>query len=492
VRPRGGRRDRQISPHGDQAVYDALVRLARISRCVIRWWRARANFGNVDGDNPPRCATPKQGSPTRPRRCWKGWTKTQSISARRMTALRKSLLFSRRRIPICWRTLERHRSRHGDLDPAAQSGRAVRRDHRADRKSKHPRRHAAEICERPRFPHRRHYCRRLRVDRRSLPHGHGSFASAPAGTRRTASAALPARRRSGSYQIQKAKLIERIAELIEQKKVPLLDDVHDESAEDIRIVLMPKSRVVEPELLMEQLFRQTDLESRIPLNMNVLDKGLVPARDEPEGGACAFVAHRREVLERRTKHRLEKIAARLEVLEGYLAVYLNLDKVIKIIRGEDEPKPVLMKAFKLTENQAEAILNMRLRSLRKLEEMEIAPSTTRSPKEEKELKKLLGSDTLKSGRMIAELKGSTPSSASRPRSANAARRSPRPSCREDRGDRRRSRCHCLGGRARAHHHRLFGEGLAARLQGHQEPSDAIKYREATARASGSTPRRPTN
>ena len=155
---------------------------------------------------------------------------------------------------------------------------------------------------------------------------------------------------------------------------------------------------------MEQLFRQTDLESRIPLNMNVLDKGLVPRVMSLKEALLAFVDHRREVLERRSKHRLEKIAARLEVLEGYLAVYLNLDKVIKIIRTEDEPKPVLMKAFKLTENQAEAILNMRLRSLRKLEEMEIRAEHDALTKEQKELKKLLGSDKLKSERLIAELK----------------------------------------------------------------------------------------
>ena len=230
-------------------------------------------------------------------------------------------------------------------------------------------------------------------------------ASAPAGTRKTARAActrlvvdqIP-------YQVQKAKLIERIAELIEQKKVPLLDDVHDESAEDIRIVLTPKSRVVEPELLMEQLFRQTDLESRIPLNMNVLDKGLVPRVMSLKEALQAFVDHRREVLERRSNHRLEKIATRLEVLEGYLAVFLNLDKVIKIIRSEDEPKPVLMKAFKLTENQAEAILNMRLRSLRKLEEMGIRAEHDALIKEQKELKKLLGSDKQKSERLIAEMK----------------------------------------------------------------------------------------
>jgi topoisomerase IV subunit A len=206
------------------------------------------------------------------------------------------------------------------------------------------------------------------------------------------------------YQVQKSKLIERIAELLEQKKLPLLDDVRDESAEDVRLVLVPKTRTVEPELLMEQLFRSSDLEARIPLNMNVLDGGTVPRVMSLREVLAAFIAHRRQVLERRTEHRLEKIATRLEILEGYLAVYLNLDKVIKIIREEEEPKPKLIKAFSLTDNQAEAILNMRLRSLRKLEEMEIRKEHAALAKEQKDLRKLLGSDALKAEKLTDEIK----------------------------------------------------------------------------------------
>jgi topoisomerase-4 subunit A len=206
------------------------------------------------------------------------------------------------------------------------------------------------------------------------------------------------------YQVQKSKLIERVAELLELKKLPLLDDIQDESAEDIRIVLTPKTRMVEPDILMEQLFRASDLEARIPLNMNVLDKGLVPKVMGLKDVLAAFAAHRREVLERRSNFRLEKIAARLEMLEGYLVAFLNLDKVIKIIRTEDEPRPVLMKAFKLNENQADAILNMRLRSLRKLEEMEIRGEHDKLTKERKELIRLLGSEKLKSEKLIEELR----------------------------------------------------------------------------------------
>jgi len=205
------------------------------------------------------------------------------------------------------------------------------------------------------------------------------------------------------YQVQKAKLIERIAQLIEEKKLPALDDVRDESTEDIRVVLVPKSRTVEPEMLMEQLFRQTELESRISLNLNVLDKGVTPRVMSLREALEAFLEHRRDVLGRRTRHRLAHIADRLEVLDGYLAVYLNLDKVIKIIRTTDEPKPKLIAAFKLTDRQAEAILNMRLRALRRLEEMQLRDDHTALTKEQKELKRLLGSEKLQSEKLIEEI-----------------------------------------------------------------------------------------
>jgi len=205
------------------------------------------------------------------------------------------------------------------------------------------------------------------------------------------------------YQVQKAKLIERIAQLIDEKKLSALDSVRDESTEDVRIVLTPKSRAIEPEILMEQLFRQTDLETRIPLNLNVLDKGVTPKVMSLREALMAFLDHRREVLERRSRHRLARIAERLEVLEGYLAVYLNLDKVIRIIRTEDEPKPKLMKAFKLNDHQAEAILNMRLRALRKLEEQQIKTEHDALTKEQKELKRLVGSEKLQAERLVGEI-----------------------------------------------------------------------------------------
>src|SRR5690606_38959691 len=173
------------------------------------------------------------------------------------------------------------------------------------------------------------------------------------------------------YLVQKSRLIEKIAELLLARKLPLLEDVRDESAEDVRIVLVPKSRAVDPSVLMESLFRLTELESRIPLNMNVLSRGRVPNVLSLAEVLRQWLDHRKEVLLRRSRHRLAEIERRLEILGGYLIAYLNIDEVIRIIREEDEPKQVMIVRFDLTDTQAEAILNMRLRALRKLEEFEI-------------------------------------------------------------------------------------------------------------------------
>ena len=193
------------------------------------------------------------------------------------------------------------------------------------------------------------------------------------------------------WLVQKSRLVEKLAELINEKKLPLVADVRDKSAEDIRLVIEPRSRSVDAELMMESLFKLTELEARISLNMNVLVKGRVPQVLGLAEALREWLDHRREVLLRRSKHRLAEIEHRLEVLGGYLVAYLNLDKVIKIIRKEDEPKPVLMKTFKLSEVQAEAILNMRLRNLRKLEEIEIRAEDKALREERTKLKSLIGS-----------------------------------------------------------------------------------------------------
>ncbi len=205
------------------------------------------------------------------------------------------------------------------------------------------------------------------------------------------------------YQVQKSRLVEKIAELMQAKKLPLLEDIRDESAADIRLILEPRSRSIEPDMLMEMLFQHTDLESRFGLNLNVLNADIVPGVMDLRTALQSYLDHRHDVLVRRSKNRLEKIAHRLEVLAGYMIVYLNLDEVIAIIRSEDEPKPVLMKRWKLTETQAEAILNMRLRSLRRLEEMAIRQETEALEKEQKELNQLLKSKDKRWARIADEI-----------------------------------------------------------------------------------------
>src|SRR5512143_4146439 len=388
-------------PHGDVAVYDALVRLAQDFALRYPLIEGQGNFGNVDGDNAA----------------------AMRYTESRLTEAAQALLEGLDENAVDFRPTYDGEEEEPVVLPAAfpnllangSSGIAV------GMATSIPPHNLGELCQAlialidnpkvqdrtlfkfvkgPDFPIGGVLIDSAETIAEAYKTGRGGFRvrahwtkeEGARGTYQIVIDEIP-------YQVQKAKLIERIAELLEQKKLPLLDDVHDESAEDVRIVLTPKSRSVEAEILMEQLFRQTDLEARYPLNMNVLDKGLVPKVMSLREALQAFIDHRREVLERRTTHRLEKIAARLEILEGYLAVYLNLDKVIKIIRTEDEPKPKLVKAFALNETQAEAILNMRLRSLRKLEELEIRAEHEALTKEQKELKKLLGSDVLKSEKL---------------------------------------------------------------------------------------------
>ncbi|HWU54803.1 MAG TPA: DNA topoisomerase IV subunit A [Rhizomicrobium sp.] len=393
-------------PHGDQAIYDALVRLAQEFSVRYPLVDGQGNFGNIDGDNAA----------------------AMRYTESRMTEAASELLSGLDEDAVDFRTTYDGETQEPVVLPAAfpnllangSSGIAV------GMATNIPPHNLGELCaatialienpaiqdrsllkfvKGPDFPTGGILVEEQASIAEAYKTGKGSFRvrarwekeEGARGAWQIVVTEIP-------YQVQKSKLIERIAEALEQKKLPLLDDVHDESAEDIRIVLTPKSRTVDPEILMEQLFRASDLEARISLNMNVLDKGLVPKVMSLKEVLAAFAAHRREVLERRSAFRLEKIKGRLEVLEGYLAVFLNLDKVIKIIRTEDEPKPKLMKAFSLTEVQAEAILNMRLRSLRKLEEMEIRREHDSLTKERKDLTRLLGSEKLKSEKLIEELK----------------------------------------------------------------------------------------
>ena len=206
------------------------------------------------------------------------------------------------------------------------------------------------------------------------------------------------------YQVPKGKLIEQLANLIGEKKLPILEDVRDESDERIRIVLVPKSRNVDPEMLKESVYKLTDLESRFSLNLNVLDATRTPMVMGLKELLTHWTASQIDILQRRTRHRLAKIADRLELLAGYIIAYLNLDRVIQIIRTEDEPKPVMMAEFELTDRQAEAILNMRLRSLRKLEEMELKREQEGLLAEQAELQALLESPARQRTRLKRDLK----------------------------------------------------------------------------------------
>ena len=393
-------------PHGDQAIYDALVRLAQDFSVRYPLVDGQGNFGNVDGDNAA----------------------AMRYTESRMTEAASALLAGLDEDAVDFRTTYDGETREPVVLPAAfpnllangsngiavgmatsipphNLGELVAATIALIEDPDIQDRSLLKFVKGPDFPTGGIVVEDQATIADAYKTGRGAFRvrarwekeDAARGAWQIVVTEIP-------YQVQKSKLIERVAELLEQKKLPLLDDIQDESAEDIRIVLTPKSRTVEPEILMEQLFRLSDFEARISLNMNVLDKGLVPKVMSLKEVLSAFADHRREVLERRSRHRLDKIAARLEILEGYLAVFLNLDKVIQIIRNEDEPKPVLMKTFKITEVQADAILNMRLRSLRKLEEMEIRGEHTALTKEQAGLTKLLGSEKLKSDKLIAELR----------------------------------------------------------------------------------------
>ncbi len=381
-------------PHGDQAIYDALVRLAQDFAVRYPLVDGQGNFGNVDGDNAA----------------------AMRYTEARMTDVARLLLDGIDEDAVDFRPTYDGSDREPIVLPGAfpnllangSAGIAV------GMATNIPPHNAAELCDAA-----LHLIKTPKAHIGTLvdlvkgpdlptggiivePHeniveayrtGRGSFRvrarwsveQQGRGTWIAVVTEIP-------YQVQKSRLVEKIAELIEARKLPLVAEVRDELAEDIRLVIEPKSRTVDAALMMESLFRLTDLETRIPLNLNVLSRGVVPKVMSLGEVLNEWLAHRREVLVRRTKYRLEQIRHRLEVLDGYLIAYLNLDKVIRIIRTEDEPKPVLIKTFKLTDVQAEAILNMRLRSLRKLEEFEIRGEHDTLSTEQKSLNALLRSD----------------------------------------------------------------------------------------------------
>jgi topoisomerase-4 subunit A len=381
-------------PHGDQAIYDALVRLAQDFSSRYPLVDGQGNFGNVDGDNPA----------------------AMRYTESRLTDVARLLLDGLDEDAVEFRPTYDGSDKEPVVLPGGfpnllangAQGIAV------GMATSIPPHNAAELCDAalhlidkpatktrgllryvkgPDFPTGGIVVDSQESIAEAYATGRGGFRvrakwkqeDGARGTWNIVVTEIP-------WLVQKSRLIERIAELLNEKKLHLVGDIRDESAEDIRIVIEPKSKNVDPEVLMETLFKQTDLESRIPLNLNVLVKGRIPKVLGLAECLREWLDHLRDVLVRRSNHRKNQIEHRLEVLGGYLIAYLNLDKVIKIIRTEDEPKPVLIKTFKLTDLQADSILNMRLRNLRKLEEMEIRGEDKELRAELKGIKAVLASE----------------------------------------------------------------------------------------------------
>ncbi len=392
-------------PHGDQAVYEALVRLAQDFAQRYPLIDGQGNFGNVDGDSAA----------------------AMRYTEARMTDTARRLLDGLDENAVDFRETYDGEDKEPIVLPAGfpnllangSSGIAV------GMATSIPPHNAYELCEASQYIIKNPDCETddllQFVKGPDFPTG-GLLITDEAGTReayRTGRGTFRIRSRWEKeelergqwqivvteipYQVQKSRLIEKIAELLIAKKLPLLDDIRDESAEDVRIVLVPRSRNVDPTILMESLFKLTDLENRFSLNMNVLSKGKVPMVMGLKQALREWLDHRREVLLRRSEHRLGQINHRLEVLEGYLIAYLNLDEVIRIIREEDDAKAELIRTFELTDVQAEAILNMRLRSLRKLEELEIRKEHDKLTDEKDGLTKLLGSEARQWTRISKEI-----------------------------------------------------------------------------------------
>jgi len=396
----------KFHPHGDQSIYDALVRLAQDFSVRYPLVDGQGNFGNIDGDNAA----------------------AMRYTEARMTEVATALLEGITEDAVDFRPTYNEEDEEPIVLPGAfpnilangSSGIAV------GMATSIPPHNAAELCKAAlhlidhpnatveelmtREPHEDPDENMVRgpdfptggviVDHwdsilEAYKTGRGSFRlrarwqveDQGRGTYQIIVTEIP-------YGVQKSKLVEKIADLLVNRKLPLLEDVRDESAEDIRLVLVPKSRTVEASVLMESLFKLSELESRIPMNMNVLSRGKVPNVLSLKEVLREWLDHRREVLVRRSKHRLAEIERRLEILGGLMIAYLNIDEVIRIIREEDEPKKVMMARWDLSDVQAEAILNLRLRQLRKLEEFEIRKEFDVLTLEKRAIEALLGSEAM--------------------------------------------------------------------------------------------------
>ena len=380
----------KFHPHGDAAIYDAMVRLAQQFAMRYRLIDGQGNFGNIDGDNAA----------------------AMRYTEARMTEVAQLLLDGIDEDTVDFRPTYDGESEEPCLLPAGipnllangAQGIAVGMatsipPHNVTELAdaalhliKHPNASVDTLMgyvRGPDFPTGGILVEPADSIREAYATGRGGFrVRARWSVEKEKGGAWQVVVTEIPYQVQKSRLIERMADMLQAKKLPFLADIRDESAEDLRIVLEPKSRRLEPEVVMESLFKLTDLETRVPLNLNVLDSDGRPGVMSLREALNAWLAHRREVLVRRSNFRLGKIASRLEVLEGYLVVYLNLDEVIAIIREAENPRARLMERFELTETQANAILDMRLRSLRRLEEMALKTEREQLIAEEEELIRL--------------------------------------------------------------------------------------------------------
>lgn len=397
----------KFHPHGDQSIYDALVRLAQEFALRYPLIDGQGNFGNIDGDNAA----------------------AMRYTEARMTAVATALLEGIDEDTVDFRPTYDGEAEEPVVLPAnfpnllanGSQGIAV------GMATSIPPHNVGEICDAliyliktpnagfeklvdfipgPDFPTGGVLVESRQSILQAYSTGRGAFRvrarweqeSLKGGGYQIVVTEIP-------FQVAKSRLVEKIAELLTARKLAMLGDVRDESTDEVRLILEPKSRNVDPTVLMESLFRQTDLETRAGLNMNVLDADNTPRVMNLREVLQAFLDHRLVVLERRTRHRLEKIARRLEVLEGYLIAYLNLDEVIRIIREEDEPKAVMMARWDLTDAQAEAILNMRLRSLRKLEEITIRQEHDELSAEQADLQDLMADEGRRWSEISSQIQG---------------------------------------------------------------------------------------
>ncbi|MBT6314966.1 MAG: DNA topoisomerase IV subunit A [Alphaproteobacteria bacterium] len=393
-------------PHGDGAIYDAMARLAQDFAVRYPLVDGQGNFGNIDGDNPA----------------------AMRYTEARLTAVAEALLDGIQEDAVDFRETYDGEGREPTVLPSAfpnllangAQGIAV------GMATNIPPHNVDELCEAllllikkrstttdellelvpgPDFPTGGLLCEAPETIAEAYRTGRGSFRlrarwekeELPRGQWQIIVTEIP-------YQVSKSRLIEKTATLLEEKKLFLLGDIQDESAEDVRIVLTPRARTVDPKTMMEQLFKLTDLESRVGINMNALDGEGSPRVMSLKDLLRIFLDHRQEVLLRRSRFRLAAIAHRLEILAGYMIVYLNLDEVIRIVREEDNPRASLMATFELNETQADAILNMRLRSLRRLEELEIKKEIGGLEAEQAELTDLVGDEAKQWRRVGAEVR----------------------------------------------------------------------------------------